>query len=384
MYLYIDETIFEIDGKKYYGVGALLTKNEIENSIIENALNNLSKDPDINFKENKKNDYKTLNRQYFHAAEDSKNAHSHLCREISKSIDGNFYYTYYETDKNENSKDEYYHRLNTMLTIIHGLNYGKKIEIIIEGRTGFSQHVANEFQERLYHLIDLDVGIVPMMPAIYPELVFKVSDKKNPGLQVVDFILWAVNNKESDKKSVWIKYLKLNFSFSYKENDGEMSGGTYLLKDGIRNDKNRISINSYPNDIFIREEDKFSDSEILELYLQAEYTLHSLAMINLPNNVSYMQDRLKKISKLLLENNKISCDNLIEIATVYIRLFDTLPLYKNLDKICDKEEFEKSLYTKKYLGLAMHKDKIQGVRLNDFFREMRYKVIKENPNLFEF
>ncbi len=383
MYLYIDETIFEINGKKYYGVGALLTKSKIENNIIENALKNLSKDPDINIKENKKNDYETLNRQYFHAAEDSKNAHSHLCREISKSIDGNFYYTYYEADKDGNSNDEYYHRLNTMLTIIHGLNYGEKIEIFIEGRMGFSQYVADELQERLYHLIDLDAGIIPMMPAIYPELIVKVSDKKEAGLQVVDFILWAVNNKENDKKSVWIKYLKLNFSSSYREEDGEMSGGTYLLKDGIRNDKNRISFNLYPNGIFSRDEDNFSDSEILALYLQAEYTLHSLASMDLPNNVSYMQDRLKKISKLLLDNERISYDNLMEVATVYIRLFDTLPLYKNLDKVRDKDEFKKLLYTKKYLGLAMHKDKIQGVRLNDFFRDMRYKVIKENPNLFE-
>ncbi len=90
MYLYIDESTFNKHNEDYYGVGLFVSEKEIDIEIINEALVNLKNDPDIENDNTKKMDSNTLARNFFHSADDSKNAHSHLCRAINKYAQGFF------------------------------------------------------------------------------------------------------------------------------------------------------------------------------------------------------------------------------------------------------------------------------------------------------
>lgn len=386
MYLYIDETIFNHNGKQCYGVGAFLTENKIENTITSTALSNLANDSDINCEGTKKQDFKTLENGYFHACDDSKNGHSHLCRIISEKLCGNFIYSYHDLDSNkilnQNKIDEYYHKLNTMLSMIPVLKYSEQISIFIEGRTQFTQEVVNKFKEKFYSFRDLNVYTTPFLLTIYPELVIEVCDKHNPGLQVTDFILWAVNNKLDNNKSVWINRLNLKSDLSYNQRNGNMSGGRYILNPKLLND-NKINRRNVYLDIYKNSDSKFSNSDIAQLYLEAEVKLHELSKKSLPSHVSYMEADLKKLCDKLCETKRFTSNDLKSVAIIYIRLFDTLPIYKGLDKNADRDIFEKLIYTKKYLAITLHKDLIHGVEMSDYLVKIRNCVIEEQPDLFK-
>ena len=386
MYLYIDETIFMKDGKECYGVGALLTENKITNCIVDTALANLSADPDINDSKNKAQDYRTIERGFFHAADDSKNAHSHLCRCISSGINAIFTYSYfapsYDKKSIEEKTDEQLHRLNTMLSMLHILEYEEPINIIIEGRMSFSQSIVNRFIKEFYNQIDLGVYETPFLIAVYPELRIEVSNKYEPGLQTTDFILWAVNNQFERNKSIWAKRLNLKFNSSFSENGGPVSGGDYILNSGISKDQKIKKINIYPDDIFPIDDSKYSNKDLACFYIQAEKILHDLSKQHLPNHVSHIKIDLKNLcDRLCKKDNEFTHSDLQNMASIFIRLFDTLPIYGGLSKEKDRDLFEKLIYTRRYLALTLHNELINGVRIANYLVRIRRKVMKEQPHL---
>jgi hypothetical protein len=89
MHLYLDETTFGTSGE-FLGYASFLTEKPIEIGLIETALTNLESDPARHLDQFKDQDSRTLERRYFHAADDSQNAHSHLCKAINEQVKGEF------------------------------------------------------------------------------------------------------------------------------------------------------------------------------------------------------------------------------------------------------------------------------------------------------
>ncbi len=81
-HVYSDESTFS-DPRLCIGVGMLLSDSDISAALITNAMNALREDPDRFEGRSKTIDDRTIERGYFHASEDSKNAHSHLCNQIN-------------------------------------------------------------------------------------------------------------------------------------------------------------------------------------------------------------------------------------------------------------------------------------------------------------
>ena len=100
-YIYLDESINE----NYVGYGALfVTDGNLAKQVVDKALIDLINDPDRNAKQCKELDDRTISRQFFHACDDSKNAHSHICTAINTSLKGEFYSQVF--DINKMSKEE--------------------------------------------------------------------------------------------------------------------------------------------------------------------------------------------------------------------------------------------------------------------------------------
>jgi hypothetical protein len=97
LWIYADETNFErkaATGHQTAGYGVLLTTSPISHTVVREALASLAADPDRYKPLHKRQDDATLTNQYFHAADDSQNAHSHLCDSIRKHVSGRFTYLF--------------------------------------------------------------------------------------------------------------------------------------------------------------------------------------------------------------------------------------------------------------------------------------------------
>lgn len=387
MYIYIDESTFVKNGEEYHGVGLFVTKEKIQEEIIDQSLNKLKNDPDIYNEKTKPMDMDTINRGYFHSADDSKNAHSHLCRTISENLNGIFKYSYTKpsVESDERTLEEI-HRLNTKIVSLIITDYSNPIHIYIEQRTKLTQNLAERLIEDLYSSIDLSTYSHPFLSAYYPQVFVNVVDKDNPGIQVVDFILWAVNNKYSEnKKSIWVKYLGLEFSNNYDQPEGDMAGGNYILNAGFQNEDNRIGLNVYPHNIFPLKDDYYNDVDFETLYILAEQFIHYFQGIKLPQHVTHFGDEINNITKILKASKQISKEHIREVARIFIRLFDTLPIYSDLDKDRDYKQFELLLHIRRCMGLIIS-GQILGEPAVDFFKAIRdgiedKSLLYERPDL---
>jgi len=161
-YIYVDETFLGKDNE-FAGCGILVTDKEIPESVIEEALVNLSKDPDStsNLK-----DKKTLENRHFHACDDSKNSHSHLAKSINKNINGEFHAW---IDKSGNNKREFFEHLT--YSILRSLNHSEPITIIFEQRNDLTETVIKnwirEIEEMTFLLKNHLHYLWPLLPKNY-------------------------------------------------------------------------------------------------------------------------------------------------------------------------------------------------------------------------
>ncbi|MBC7408803.1 MAG: hypothetical protein H7339_10480 [Arcicella sp.] len=88
-YVYADEATFNRGSEEFLGTGIFISETQVNQEVVVHALKLLADDTDFD----KKMDDRTINHGYFHASEDSKNAHSHFCRSIVERGNGNFIYS---------------------------------------------------------------------------------------------------------------------------------------------------------------------------------------------------------------------------------------------------------------------------------------------------
>lgn len=115
---FLDET----ENNNYIGYGLIIAENNYK-AIINEALNNLKNDPVINTSKFKKKDERTLQRNYFHASEDSDNAHSHFSNSINKYLKGDFYYSIFDKNKNNYDNNFFLNQSSQSLNFLIFLNH---------------------------------------------------------------------------------------------------------------------------------------------------------------------------------------------------------------------------------------------------------------------
>jgi len=221
IYAYADETIFTINHKTNelaLGCGILVTQNKIEDFVINEALVELTKDDDFDFKK----DQRTLNRKFFHSSEDSKNSHSYFCNSINKNVKGVFDYTFIdkisqsETTKRGFSEKQFSRCLsNSTLELFLTTD---EIFLVIEKREAINVETLLQWKTQLYKMYQEATYNIPSYKTFYPKLNIQLKSKSEPGLQVVDFLMWALNRtKTSNPNQVWHNRLKYKTWYEYKD-----------------------------------------------------------------------------------------------------------------------------------------------------------------------
>ncbi|AFZ23610.1 hypothetical protein Cylst_1320 [Cylindrospermum stagnale PCC 7417] len=353
LYFYADETKFYLDNHdgtttNAYGYGVLITRYSVEDtSVIIEALNNLRQDPDINKPEFIISDKRTLDRAYFHASDDSQNAHSHLCTAIREYIQGKFRYDY--DDKNK------YEDILT-LSCLEFTCRNEPIVLVVEQRIDFQQPDADKWKEDAYRDIEKSLVKLPDSPAYFPEIKVEIKKKENAGLQVTDFILWAINRTKKKKPDTkWYDRLKFVSSSSFQIENNLFTGGEYILKQDLYEN---ISYFRYPQSCFPLKDLPNNFLDLVDLYLFIEQQLLKIHCGVIPNHVLHLQDKLTKAVKNFNFTDKGQLNNtkiIQKIASIYIRLFDTFPLYQNLLED-DSSQWSKFLLSRKFASKLLFQE----------------------------
>lgn len=375
IFAYADETIFTLEPNtdvRALGCGILICKAQITPGVILEAIQNLSTDTDFD----EKKDKRTLDRQYFHASDDSKNAHSHFCKSINKHVTGVFDFTYFD-NSTENQVSNLIHTegiFKRCLTSssIEFFNYPAEVFLIIEKRNNLNNKDVERWKESIYRLFEGSSYDIPSYKTYFPKINIILAGKSNPGLQVVDFMLWAVNrSKKIPPNEIWMKRLAFKNWHYYKDGDGHKRGQYYL---NCQPDIN-LKVNY---DLPFKKADSWD--EVIEAFILIERFLRHIDESNFTNANSHLWKDVTNISKLLKDDSKhLKSENLELIGRLFIRLFDTLPLYAD---ISTDEEWKLMFHAKYLAAMLTRKGQIHLSRTKAELTRWRYKMQTEHFNEF--
>jgi uncharacterized protein DUF3800 len=206
LYVYLDETNFG-DNNEFFGYGSLISHEEISQSIVDEAVENLRQDPDTQKDEFIRQDSRTLQRGWFHASEDSQNAHSHICNGINKNIVGTFHAQYFDLSRSEINQPDVAYQISSKLSILNIFSETKSVVLIFERRGGLNETTITKWLESLWKETMATSYLYPWIPTFYPKLSFRICYKSEPGLQVVDFMLWAAGRKKLNFGCEWFDHI---------------------------------------------------------------------------------------------------------------------------------------------------------------------------------
>jgi hypothetical protein len=400
-YIYSDETEFSLGSnstkKEIVGSGLLIVESPIDEKIIKNALSNLQVDPDIYSESCESQDTRTLKRKYFHACEDSKNAHSHLCTAIRDEIKGLFKSSYYYLDNSSQSSQSPYssatrntkQTLSLELASLQFLNQNRNIHLYVESRESFNINHKSLWLESFFRNRERAIFDSPCIPICFPSIYIEFLDKRNPGLQVTDFLLWAVNRSMS-KGDKWLERLNLNrvdeSSLLKRESRIEQAIKLYTLGNYLSL-KELVEFTSYPvsGDILNDYVNRLSVEEICNLFISIENYIKNLIHDDLPAHIGHLKDDLFFAATLLSREFDFSENVLETIASIYLRIFDTLPVYKN-DSFDDERQWLNLLASRKLAALLLRNDLIQRRILADnilTYRRMLFSMASQSLNKFD-
>jgi len=379
IYAYADETIFTIDSEKNefaLGCGILISEVEITQSVVDEALQNLANDKDF---ESKK-DQRTLDNVFFHASEDSKNGHSHFCRSINKNVNGIFDYTFKKSIGQKdllknNFSEKIFERCLSSSTLELFLKT-EEVYLIIEKREKLNDRNVSKWKNNLYNLYEGASYNIPFYKTFFPKLNILLKNKNEPGLQVVDFLIWASNRTNKlIPDNTWQKRLGYTTWYSYKE----------------ENDFNRAKfhLNLYPNDKIEADSypQKFEKPKEWEGFLNAyvhieKFLVHIEESDFNEKNIHLYGDFNEISEKLKKKDYYLKVNDIKRIGSVFLRLFDTLPIYSHISDT-DTESWTVLFHMKYLASMLVRQEQIHFNRTQDEIQRWRYKMQTEYPNEFK-
>ena len=372
MYVYLDET--EFGEGAFSGYASLITEERIGQKVIDEALENLRIDADRFLMPQKIMDDRTLERGYFHAADDSKNAHSHLCNVINKYVIGNFKSHIFHARKHSFTSIEEIYYLASQLAVVSLFSKARELTFIFEGRSGLSvQALLEKWWPELWKGLSQNCFSAPFVVKYYPDVKFEISEKSNPGSQVVDFILWSSQRALYAKDSKWYDRLHGWAKTSMTTVDGGWDG--HSLTRIIPED---LSLKRYDIEDILRETPLLGlDNDLPMILINVQKVINSSH--STPNK-KYIEHFISDVDFIVMNRkSKLGADFIVKMADCFIKLFDNIFLISS-----DTPSAEKTfwLMARKCMALTLRDEleaRIHTIRLSD----VRNNLIETHPELFE-
>ncbi|QXH53216.1 hypothetical protein KSS94_08910 [Pseudomonas fakonensis] len=367
MFVYLDETEFG-DGS-FSGYGCLVSPTRIGRAVIDEALENLRDDPDRFNPRQKPMDDRTLQRSFFHAADDSKNAHSHLCRSICKHVVGDYNSHIFHTGAHSfSSKDELYD-LASKLAVVGLFSRSAELTFIFERRGNLNVlALLSKWWPVLWFDLARNAYASPFIVKYYPKVSFEVLDKSEPGLQVVDFMLWAAQKARMDDRSNWFSRLPGWIRTKTTAVDGGWEGESIRMLKPTPNPRYDIEHCRF-------DAPKFGCVEILQQFIvNVQVVINKACFISDRARIEHFYSDVE----YLCAQRVVPHDpgHIKKMAVCFIRLFDNIAVVSEDTPFEDKTFW---LATRKCLALVLH-DGIEAWVHTLRLADMRNMLIDQQPD----
>ena len=388
LYMYVDESgDANPCTSDTFSIGAFISTKPIQDDFFDEAFEKLKNDKDF-----EKRDQKTIDRGYFHASFDSKNAHSHCCRAI-EAIDWpcEFSWVMLKKDKmieNEKRALDTQAKIHEHLLTLKGIpllsaNY-YTVELYIAKRPkSFTEQSPRQWEE--YFVIEILKSLIksPMIPAAIPAFEISVDDATNSGIQVCDFLLWAAQRKKLSKpKDKWLERTDntdknlIQFPNFEMKLEFDLEESPLFFRDYFFNKE--IENNSIPIEQLPKINTKIPNEERCKAYIELEgWIRYAFENSHLVRNRIISEKLLKLLPKL--DKVKIHHRIAIEMAELFLLLADHVPLY-NRD---DKKSMSYAWLLKYICCLTCDMNMINWQSMARDWVMVREAVLTDHPDIFD-
>ena len=365
MIIYCDDTTFYLDrdfGPEMVGIGCLIVDEDLTSVIVNQAFDSFKADPDVINSRNSKSeiatmDQDTLSRGYFHASEDSQNSHSPLTIAINEHLKGNFKYGYLSKTYKSISKLK---EENLQYLAIVAATTTSPVKIFIEQCSLLSEAKVANVIGNVFKAIEWSAYKSYAIPLFFPKGEVTIVNKSNPGIQVIDFLLWANNRARLSKPDrTWLDRVHFRMKSECKVPVYDWVQGDVIFKEPVRSEWGN---DFYPKQVFPLPD--FNGTEHLnELFtFIIERIIPYLNMHVLPEKVAHFQGLKDQLLLTLEESKGVFTNDIVrQLVSFYLRLFDMLPIFTDKDKE-DIPLMQKFLQSKRLAGLILRQDLVHGVR----------------------
>ena len=358
MFVYLDET--EFGEGQFSGYACLVTPERIGQEVIEEALDKLRNDPDRFHPDQQPMDDRTLERSFFHAADDSKNAHSHLCRAICSHVKGDFKSHVFHTAKHSFSSKEDLYDLASKLAVIGLFSQCVELTFVFEQRGNLNvAALLSKWWPDLWFDLARNTYVAPFVVKYYPKVSFEIAGKSEPGLQVVDFMLWAAQKARMDSRSKWFERLPGWSKCKTTTIDGGWEGESIKMLE-----PESPSVRRYDLDDCKFDDPKYSELDILwQIIVNVQVVINASCFLNDISKISHFYNDVEYLCKQRMVVHEVP--HIRKMAECFIRLFDNIELVHREMPAADKTFW---LAARKCMALVFREGVIahlHAVRLTD-------------------
>jgi hypothetical protein len=324
LWIYADETSFmrPAAATETAGYGVLLTTAPIGAVVVNDALAALDADSDRHNPKTKKQDDATLANMYFHGTDDSGNAHSHFCTSIRKHVTGHFTYIFEDPTSGKAASLKQLYAQALRLALVELCYWPGPIELLIEQRDSLTAGAAEDLILDLYRDMATRVFDAPHDPFYCPKVEVQVGSKADAPLQVVDFLLWSCARAHSKvAEDLWLTRSDPTIRFEVRQGSGPVFEGSLHLG------PNPLAAvhPDYPPATHWMTEPPHAATGWPEIEQAVAHWL-----TNSPAEVQHLKPILQQAAAALASTDSQDApDHVKAIATAYLCLFDTVPLWKD-------------------------------------------------------
>lgn len=382
LYAYSDETVIECSSeganRRLIGAAVLVTPESVPQAVVDVALASLEQDPDRFWPNRKQKDDRVLARRSFHASDDSANAHSHFARSIRDRIKGVLSYFVYDPDRFQAERPLQSERelQNSALSLsAHWpMNSAKSIDLSVEARDEQGD-LGDRWVERIYSIRERSIYDTPGIPVCFPHLTVSAKTKKSvcPGLQVVDFLLWALNRRYQRKDDPWVIRAGLETDHLFQEASGPLEGGTFSVGRLFV----RLPLVKYP-EASLPVPDQINHAQVCDALLILEHSVRQV-IVDVPETVQHLLPFPRDIGAQLTLEPESSDEHILELlASAYLRIFDTMPLYAGLSHE-DITTWRRLLSARRIASLVLRKDSWESAIIRGYLVGLRRRLCATSP-----
>lgn len=298
-----------------------------------------------------------------------------LATEIKARIRGKFKCSFAEVSRSQKQK----FRANSIGAIIPALRERLPLAVTFEERSDFSRMSAEALVEHMNKAFDWGAYDYTMLRTFYPRIDVRVEQKKGPGLQVVDLLLWGALQQYLEPSSHKVKVLTWCGAFCWGHGGSPYPHAKYFVNHRSARLTDRANEEPYPLKIDDLDDLDGDTNTLAHDYCFIERTVRSAAEATLPEHVAHLRPGLRRTVHRLYDP-RVSPEHIMDVARQFLRLFDTLPLYEGFDRT--DARWLPLVRAKRMAGLCLRQDLVHGGRTLDFFTTIRHRNVRSNPGAF--